>query len=96
MLTSKQLINLLKNKYNLTSDGQAAQKIGVTRSSISKIQNNKGFWSPEVVITFAELLEIDFLYCLACIEIERATKLNNQKSIKAFEKFTRAPYSTEN
>lgn len=46
MLTSKQLINLLKIKEDLTSDGQVARKVGITRSSISKIQNNRGYFAP--------------------------------------------------
>lgn len=62
----------VKAKHHLTSDGQLAKMLGLTRASVSVFMLGKNFLGDETAMHVAELLEIDPAYVVTCVHAERA------------------------
>ena len=64
----------MKAKHGLPSDYALAQKLDLTRSSISKFRVGKDCLGEETACKVAELLNLEPGYVMACIASERAKK----------------------
>lgn len=64
-------LNDIQAAYGLTSDYQLAKKLGVTPQSIANYRHGRSFFSDEVALKVAHLLELDPLMILACANADR-------------------------
>jgi len=87
MYTCIELINLLKVKHNLKSDYAAAKLIGVSPQAIAHITKNKGTFSVVTTTVLAELLDLDTMYAIACVQYDWGVIHNNENVKNSFSKF---------
>ena len=59
MTYTNELLDMVKSKYGLPSDYKLAQKIGVSRSRLSKWRNELNSMDWDVAFQVADLLEIN-------------------------------------
>jgi plasmid maintenance system antidote protein VapI len=71
MDTTRELLDKVKEKFDLSSDNKLAQKIGISRERISRYRHTSGALGADAAVKVAQLLEIDPGYVLACMEAER-------------------------
>lgn len=71
MKTTVELLNEVKTRYQLPSDGRLAAMLGHTRSSISLLMQGKNYLGDEAAMRVADLLDLDPAYVMACIHAER-------------------------
>ena len=67
-------LDKLKAVYGLTSDYQLAKKLATSTARISNYRSGTNFFDDLMVLKVAELLELDPLYVLACVNIERSER----------------------
>lgn len=67
-------IDELKAYYGLTSDYQAAKKLGISTTTISGYRAGRSFLSDDIALKVAELLEVDPLIVIACVNAERFSR----------------------
>lgn len=67
-------LDALKAAYCLTSDYQLAKKLGSSTNRISNYRVGTNFFDDDMVLKVAYLLELDPLFVLACINIERSER----------------------
>ena len=72
MKTTVEFLDAVKNRYHLPSDYALANKLGITRSGVSKFRLGKDKLGDQTALKIAELLEIEPGYVLACIAAERS------------------------
>lgn len=82
MKTTIEYLDALKAKTGAVSDYALAPKIGVTRSAISKYRNQKDFFSDEMCLRVASVLEIDPLLVITSVNAERS---KNEETKKIWE-----------
>lgn len=73
-MNSCDFIDALKAAYGLTSDYQAAKKLGISTTTISSYRAHRSFLSDDIALKIADLLEVDPLTVLACVNAERNEK----------------------
>lgn len=87
MKTTNDFLNAVKASTGAVSDYALAQKLGVTRSSISNYRNNKSNLDDETCLKVARILGIEAGIVLAAIHAERAKNVDEKKAWFAlFEK----------
>ena len=79
MLTTKQILDLIKEKYDLTSDYQLFKFTGWGQSTISGYRLKPQYLSDAHAIQAAKLLDLPAGFVMACIHAERA-KVKNIKN----------------
>lgn len=72
MLTTKQILDLIKKKYDLTSDYQLFKFTGWGQSTISNYRKKPQYLSDAHAIQAANLLEMPAGFIMSCIHAERA------------------------
>ena len=72
MYKTTELLDLVKDKYDLPSDYALAKKIGYTRSAVSKLRLKKSFLNTEGAYKVAQLLYLNPLKVVLYCEYERA------------------------
>lgn len=78
MTTTCDFLDAIKARHGLPSDYALAAKIGITRSSVSRLRNHKDTLGDSTAIKVAELLEIDAGYVAACAHAERAKRADEK------------------
>ncbi|MCW8330892.1 transcriptional regulator [Photobacterium sp. SDRW27] len=59
MTYTNELLDLVKDKYSLASDYKLAQKLGVSRSRLSKWRNELNSMDWDMAFKVADILEMD-------------------------------------
>lgn len=72
MKTTPEFIELLKAKHGLKSNYAVAKFLGQTDTAVARWSHGKGSFSDETAMAFADLLDIDPAYVVACMHAERA------------------------
>jgi len=72
MLNTKQILDLIKKKYGLTSDYQLFKFTGWGQSSISNYRTKPQYLSDKHAIQAAKLLDLPAGFVMACVHAERA------------------------
>lgn len=72
MQNTADFIELLKKRYDLKSNYAVAKFLKQTDTAIARWAHGKGSFSDETAIQFADLLDLDPAYVMACIHAERA------------------------
>lgn len=78
MLSSIELLDLVKHALHLESDYALAKRLGVTKSLISMHRSRRFGMSNELALKCADVLGYDPAYVLLCVNAERA-KCNAEK-----------------
>jgi len=91
MLTTNQILDLIKKKYNFTSDYQLHKFTGWSHATISGYRNKPQYMSEAICVQSANLLELPEGFILACVHAERA----KSKAIKDAWKDTAALLAPE-
>jgi len=81
MITTLDLLNELRVKFQLVSDRKVAAHLGLTQSTVQKWRNG-GTMSDEMAAEVAEMLELDVDFVLLAIIAERS---KNQRAIKKLQ-----------
>lgn len=71
-MNTNQLLDAVKDRFNIPSDYALAPKIGVTRAMVSRYRNRAESLSDDKAMLVADLLELDPGYVLNCMNAERA------------------------
>lgn len=79
MKTTVEFLNEVKKNHHLTSDGQLAKLLGLTRSSTCLFMQGKNFLGDETAMKVAELIKADPAFVVACIHAERAKQTPERK-----------------
>lgn len=87
MYNSVDLLDLVKTRYSLPSDNQAALKIGVTRQSISLIRAKSRCFDVAQCLIIAELLSLDPLRVICSVQAEIAIRTKDQYKQNVFLKY---------
>lgn len=66
------LLDAVKARFGLPSDYAVAQKIGVTRSMMSRYRQRKDFLGDDMAVQVAELIGVDPAEALAMVHAERS------------------------
>jgi plasmid maintenance system antidote protein VapI len=72
MFSSVELLDLLANKYLISSDYRLAKLLNVTPGLISKHRSKRFGLSDELALKVADLLDYDPAFVIACANYERA------------------------
>jgi len=72
MKTTVEFLDALKAKTGAPSDYALAPILGVTRSAVSRYRNEKDYFSDEMALKVASILEIEPFIVLAAVHAERA------------------------
>ncbi|MDP5205773.1 helix-turn-helix transcriptional regulator [Alishewanella sp. SMS9] len=72
-------IDELKAAYGLTSDYQAAKKLGISTTTISSYRAGRSFLSDDIALKIAHLLDVEPLLVLACVNAERHLKSGSEE-----------------
>jgi len=88
MKTTREFLLDVKTRHHLTSDGQLAKLLGLTRASASVFMLGKNYLGDETAIKVAELLEIDPAHVVACVHAERAKHEGERKLWERIAKLT--------
>lgn len=75
-------LDKLKAAYGLTSDYQLAKKLDISQSSVTNYRKGHTVMDNELAVKVSELLELDALYVVACVNIEREEKAGNEMMVK--------------
>jgi hypothetical protein len=75
-------LDQLKAAYGLTSDYQLAKKLATSPARISNYRCNANFMDDAMCLKVAELLELDALFVVASVNIERAEKGGHPDMVK--------------
>ena len=92
MLKTTQILDLIKEKYELTSDYQLYKFTGWGQSSISNYRTKPQFMNEKHCVQAAQLLDLPEGFILACVAAERA----KVKEIKLAWENTAALLAPEN
>lgn len=87
MYTSVELLDMVKARFRLPSDYAAAKKIGVTKSSISKIRAKGTSFGIDQCIVIAELLEIDPMKIIGSARIEQLERQHDTKYLDMWKHY---------
>lgn len=79
MKTTADFIEALKAKHSLKSNYAVAKFLGQTDTAVARWSHGKGSFSDETAMQFADLLEIDPAYVVACMHAERAKREEEKK-----------------
>lgn len=79
MKTTPDFISDLKAKYGLKSNYAVAKFLGQTDTAVARWSHGKGSFSDETAMQFADLLDIDPVYIVACMHAERAKREEEKK-----------------
>lgn len=71
METTNELLDAVKQAYNLPSDYALAKKLKIRASAISGYRHGRSSLAESIAMNVAELLELDPGYVLASMEAER-------------------------
>jgi len=80
MKTTKDFIELLKAKHGLKSNYAVAKFLNQTDTAVARWAHGKNSFSDETAMQFADLLDLDPAYVVACVHAERA-KLDAEKKL---------------
>ena len=80
MTTTNRLLDAWKLELGITSDNQAAIRLGVNRSAVSSWRSGVRHASPALAARMAHDLKWDGLRTLAAIEAERAVDSETKKA----------------
>jgi hypothetical protein len=80
MQTTKDFIALLKTKHGLKSNYAVAKLLNQTDTAVARWAHGKNSFSDETAMQFADLLDLDPAYVVACMHAERA-KLDAEKKL---------------
>ncbi|MFA7399130.1 MAG: hypothetical protein WCZ98_01485 [Sideroxydans sp.] len=80
MKTTKDFIEMLKAKHGLKSNYAVAKLLNQTDTAVARWAHGKNSFSDETAMQFADLLELDPAYVVACMHAERA-KLDAEKKL---------------
>jgi transcriptional regulator with XRE-family HTH domain len=69
-------LNAVQSRYGLTSDYKLAQKLGITRGSVSYFRMNKGVMCEDTAAFVAQLLDLPPARVIAHANAERARRSN--------------------
>jgi transcriptional regulator with XRE-family HTH domain len=72
-MNTLEYLQAVKKKLGIESDYALAQRLGVTRSAISKLQLGKAVFSDDVALSVAQILDLNPLVVIAQANAERAT-----------------------
>jgi len=72
METTTELLDQVKAKHGLPSDGKLSALLGLTRAQVSRYRNKGDAFGEDVALKVADLLDLDPGYVLACAAFERA------------------------
>lgn len=72
MLKTRQILDLIKKKYELTSDYQLFKFTGWGQSSVSNYRTKPQYLSDGHAVQAANLLDLPAGFVMACIHAERA------------------------
>ena len=75
-------LNELQAVYGLTSDYQLAKKLGLSPQAVGNYRAGRSFFSDDVALKVAHLLDLDPLTVLACANADRYSK---QGSAEVFD-----------
>jgi hypothetical protein len=87
MITSSQLMDMVKAKYSLTSDYSLAKKIGCSKSFIYTVRDGTCSMGFDYGLQCAQLLGIDPFKTVASMGVEIATKKHNEASQNLWTKY---------
>ena len=92
MLTTNQILDLIKEKYDLSSDYQLHKFANWSHSTISGYRNKPQYMSEGHAVQAAQLLDLPEGFILACVHAERA----KVKAVKSAWENTAALLAPEN
>ena len=72
-------LDAVKSRYSFVSDYKLADKLGITRASVSVLRNSKGFLGEDTSIFIGQLLEINPLIIISTANAERAARAGHEK-----------------
>lgn len=72
MLTTVELLDLIKHRFDIGSDYALAKRLGVSPSLICKHRDRPFGMSNDLALKCAELLKYDPAFVLLCVNAERA------------------------
>lgn len=75
-------LDQLKASYGLTSDYQLAKKLVISQSSITNYRSGRNFMDNDLCVRVSELLDLDPLFVLASVNIEREERAGNDFMVK--------------
>ncbi len=87
MIKTITLLDTLKAAYGLTSDYQLAKKLCIKRATVSRYRNGLSFLDDKTSFEVAELLELDPAFVVACANLERAERLDDEKAITFWKQY---------
>jgi len=87
MIKTITLLDTLKAAYSLTSDYQLAKKLGVKTATVSRYRNGLSFLDDRTAFEVSELLELEPSFVVACANLERAERQNDQDSINFWKQY---------
>lgn len=77
-MNTLEYLQAVKKKLGIESDYALAQRLGVTRSAVSKLQLGKVVFSDDVALSVAQILDLNPLVVIAQANAERATTPENR------------------
>ncbi|WP_411991362.1 hypothetical protein [Agarivorans sp. DSG3-1] len=81
MITTLELLEGIKARFNLPTDYKTAQYLGVTHQTVSGWRKGTSM-SPAIGLRIAELLEMDVDYVHLCLLLEKAKDEREKASLQ--------------
>ena len=72
MHTTRELLDQVKQRHKIPSDGALSRALGLSRQAISHHMHGRVFLGQDTALRVAELLDMSPDYVIACAEAERA------------------------
>lgn len=76
-----EFLDAVKAAYLLTSDYQLAKKLAISQCSITNYRKGRTVMDNDLAVKVSELLDLDALYVVACVNIEREQKAGNDMMV---------------
>jgi len=80
-MIQKELINRAKKALGVTSDYALAQKLDISRASVSRHQKELSFFDTKLCVKLSHVLGCTPFDIISSIELERAKKAKDEKQI---------------
>lgn len=86
MHTTNDLLDAVKQKYGISSDYKLRTFLGVSQNTLPNYRHGRSRPDDDMALKLADLLELDPLYVIACVNAERAQEGRLQRMWEALAK----------
>lgn len=88
-MNTLEYLDAVKAKLGIESDYALAQRLGITRSSVSVFTRGKGIFGDDVALTVAQILDLNPLVVIAQANAERSNNPEmRDRWLNVMEKFS--------